>query len=155
MDVHNAEYGVWRPVYERHAYHNVRFDQVPENSRYGFGGSAPNRDDDYPRPLAPVDDLPPVTVITHVSQAADKLVVRGTASDNGVIRRVLVNGQEARRLAPNFVEWEVELNNPGSTEVKLSAHAEDAAGNVEKVPHTLRMAIRREVERTDSPRKGK
>jgi hypothetical protein len=137
MDIHNAEYGIWRPVYERHAYRKVHFDQVPDNTRYAFFLSAPNRDDDYPKPLVPVDDQPPVTVITHVGKAKGGLVVRGTASDNGVIKRVLVNGQEAHTLAPNFAEWEVVLENPGSTVARLSAHAEDAAGNIEKLPHLM------------------
>src|SRR5262249_31592966 len=77
--IHNAEYGIWRPVYNRHAYRNVRFDQVPDETRYAFGLKAPNLDADYPEPLAPVNDLPPVTVITGVNQAEGKLVVRGTA----------------------------------------------------------------------------
>ena len=40
----------------------------------------------------------------------------------------------------DFAEWEVTLD-PVRGELKLSAHAEDAAGNVEKTPHTL--AVRR------------
>jgi hypothetical protein len=142
MDIHNAEYGVWRPEYDRHAYRGIHFDQVPAVNHYGFGGKAPNKDADYPRPLDPVDDLPPVTVITHVGRAKGKVVVRGTASDNGAIKKVLVNGQEARALAANFAEWEVVLEDPGAGEVKLTAHAEDAAGNVEKVPHVLRVGPR-------------
>jgi hypothetical protein len=142
MDIHNAEYGVWRPEYNRHAYRGLHFDKVPDDNRYGFGGKEPNKDADYPKPLAPVDDLAPVTVMTDVGRAKGKLLVRGTASDNGVIKRVLVNGQEARAVAPNFAEWEIVLEDPGSGEVKLTAHAEDAAGNVEKVPHVLRVGPR-------------
>jgi hypothetical protein len=139
MDIHNAEYGIWRPEYNRHAYRGLHFDKVPDDNRYGFGGKEPNKDADYPKPLAPVDDLPPVTVITQVVKAKGNLVARGTASDDGVIKRVLVNGHEARALAANFAEWEAVLESPGSGEVKLTAHAEDAAGNVEKVPHVLRV----------------
>ena len=139
MDVHNAEYGVWRPEYNRHAYRGLHFDKVPDDNRYGFGGEEPNKDADYPKPLAPVDDLPPVTVITRVGRTKGKLVARGSASDDGAIKKVLVNGREARALAPNFAEWEVVLEDSGGDEVKLTAHAEDAAGNVEKVPHVLRV----------------
>jgi len=32
--------------------------------------------------------------------------VRGTTSDNGMVRRVVVNGKEARVVSPNFAEWE-------------------------------------------------
>jgi hypothetical protein len=137
MDVHNAEYGIWRPVYDRHAYRNVRFDQVPDETRYAFGLKTPNLDADYPKPLAPVNDLPPVTVITGVHRAKGKLVVRGTASGSGPIKKVLVNGQAARAVGPNFAEWEVVLGGSGAEAVKLIAHAEGAAGNVEKVPHVV------------------
>ncbi len=85
------------------------------------------KDVEFPRLLDPVDDLPPQTVITHLGKG----VVRGTASDNGEIRRVIVNGREAKAVAPNFAEWEISLEATG----RVTAHAEDAAGNVEKTPH--------------------
>jgi hypothetical protein len=137
MDVHVADYGVWRPVFNRHAYRGLAFSDVPDNNRYAFAEEkeAP-RESDYPKPLAPVDDLPPVTVITHVLRAdAGGLVVRGTTSDNGKVARVVVNGQEARALRPNFAEWEIVLKDVRPGAVKLTAHAEDAAGNVEKRAH--------------------
>jgi hypothetical protein len=135
LDIYNADYGVWRPEYSRHAYRGLRFDQVPEKNHYGFGGVAPNREADFPKPLQPVDDLPPVTVMTHITRAPGKLVVRGTTADDGTVQRVLVNGRPARALTPNFAEWEVVLEDAGAGEVKLVAYAEDAAGNVEKMPH--------------------
>jgi hypothetical protein len=55
--------------------------------------------------------------------AEGKRAVRGTTSDNGPVKRVLVNGKEARAVAGNFAEWE--------------AYAEDGAGNVEKRPHVV------------------
>ncbi len=94
------------------------------------------KDIPFPKPLDPVDDLPPATVITHfVRQAENKLIVRGTTTDNGTVKKVVVNGREARTVTPNFAEWEVLLDGAKPGEVKLSAHAEDAAGNVEKLPH--------------------
>jgi len=66
---------------------------------------------------------------------AGKLVVRGTTSDNGTVKRVLVNGKEARALSTNFAEWEVVLQDVRPGELKLTAHAEDATGNVEKLSH--------------------
>jgi hypothetical protein len=137
LDIHDADYGVWRPEYNRHAYRGLHFDQVPADNHYGFGGIAPNKDADYPKPLQPADDLPPVTVITHVRRSNGKAVVRGTAADNGRIARVLVNGKPARALAENFGEWEVVLEKAASGETRLSALAEDEAGNVEQVPHVL------------------
>jgi hypothetical protein len=87
-----------------------------------------------PKLLDPVDDLPPTTVITHVSRRAPgKLLVRGTTADNGVVKRVVVNGKEAQATAANFAEWQITLDATGP--LRLEAHAEDAAGNVEPRPH--------------------
>jgi hypothetical protein len=92
------------------------------------------RDVDFPRLLDPVDDLPPATVITHLTQQPDgKLLVRGTTSDNGTVTKVLVNGRQTRAITANFAEWEVVLE--ATREVR--AHAEDAAGNVERRPHVV------------------
>ena len=95
------------------------------------------KDVKFPRLLDPVDDLPPSTVITHVERANGKLTVRGTTSDGGTVGKVVVNGKEARSLRDGFAEWEIILDRAGTGEVKLDAHAEDAAGNVEKLPHVV------------------
>ncbi len=87
----------------------------------------------FPKLLDPIDDLPPTTVITHVLKTGSKLTVRGTTADNGAVTTVTVNGQAARALAPNFAEWEIEI----AEAKELRAHAEDAAGNVEKTPHVV------------------
>jgi hypothetical protein len=92
----------------------------------------------FPTLLDPVDDLPPVTVITHVRRTeGNKVIVRGTTSDNGTIKRVVVNGKEARPIGANFAEWELVLEGVPSGAVECQAHAEDAAGNVEKRPHRV------------------
>lgn len=93
---------------------------------------------EFPKLLDPVDDLPPTTVITHVSPTSDgKLRVRGTTADNGTVTKVLVNGREAKATTGNFAEWEVVLEGVNPGETKLTANAEDAAGNVEKLRHLL------------------
>jgi hypothetical protein len=89
---------------------------------------------EFPSPLQPKDDLAPTTVITHVVRQGDKLIVRGTAADNGEVTKVIVNGQAARSLRPNYAEWEVTLD----AAPELRAHAEDAAGNIEKHEHVRR-----------------
>jgi hypothetical protein len=94
------------------------------------------RDVEFPKLLDPVDDLPPTTVITHVQKTDGKVLVRGTTADNGLVKKVIVNGREAKALTPNFAEWEVTLEAPAGA-LKLEANAEDMAGNVEKRPHTL------------------
>ena len=45
-------------------------DQVPDKLHYAFVSTnkAPNEEKDYPGAVKPVDDLPPVTVITHVKR---------------------------------------------------------------------------------------
>jgi hypothetical protein len=94
----------------------------------------------FPRLLDPVDDRPPVTVITHASRLGPgRLLVRGTTSDDGVVRAVLVNGRDAVATADNFAQWEAVLDGVPPGETELTAGAEDAAGNLEKLPHTRAM----------------
>lgn len=89
--------------------------------------------------LDPVDDLPPATVITHVlPRKGNLLLVRGTTSDNGTITKVVVNGQGAKATRPNFAEWEAIVPAQG----ELAAHAEDAAGNVERTPHRVSPSVK-------------
>jgi hypothetical protein len=143
MDIYDSEYAIWRPVYKDHAYRKVRMEKIEVLKEFAAEGKKP-RNDEFPRPLAPVDDLPPATVITHVIPgAAGKLEVRGTTADNGTVQKVLVNGRPARALAANFAQWEVVLENQHPGVVQLAAHAEDAAGNVEKVPHILKLTLPR------------
>jgi hypothetical protein len=90
---------------------------------------------EFPQLLSPVDDLPPATVITHVSRTDDgKLLVRGTVIDNGEVKRVLVNGQDAT-VESVTGQWEVRLAVSGKVPVELTAHSEDVAGNVERLGH--------------------
>jgi hypothetical protein len=49
---------------------------------------------------------------------------------------VLVNGKEAKATAANFTEWEITLD---AATTELKALAEDAAGNVEKTPHEVKL----------------
>ena len=142
VDIFNAEYGIWRPVYKDHAYYGIKMKDVPKENYYAFvsGNKPPNAAGDLPKAMEPVDDLPPVTVITHVKRLAEgKLIVRGTTSDNGEVKKVNVNGKEAKATRSNFAEWEIVLDGVKAGQ-SLTAHAEDAAGNVEKTPHRLVIA---------------
>lgn len=139
LSMYESEYGVWRPVYNQHAYRGMSMDNITIHKEFSPVGKAP-AEADFPNPLSPVDDLPPVTVITHLRRlAGDKLEVRGTTSDNGEVRKVLVNGRGARAVRPGFGEWEIVLEQPGGGEVELLARAEDAAGNVEARPHVVKV----------------
>ncbi len=133
MDIYNAEYSVWRPVYDRHAYRGIHTTAITVQKGFDFMpvGKRP-REENFPKPLAPIDDLPPATVITHLLKSAvGEVTIRGVTMDNGDIRRVTVNGLEARPTEKNFAQWEVTMELPTGVE-KIVATAEDAAGNVEK-----------------------
>jgi hypothetical protein len=206
MDIYHGRYGLYRPVYYRHAYARLTIAQVenphafsrgetpkgldlpgpaglavqlrrPEITRNSAAGpakgearkvagpakksSGPRADlapftmnplvvatglaavsaasEAFPAPLEPLDDLPPSTVITHIlASPPGQLTVRGTTTDGGDVKRVSVNGREARPLRPNFAEWEVLLPAPDGG-IELGAFAEDAAGNVEPRPHRVRV----------------
>ena len=87
----------------------------------------------FPKLLDPVDDLPPATVITHVRRLeGGRVFVRGIASDNGAVKRVVVNGREAK---VDGIGWEIVLEKVPRGRVR--AHAEDEAGNVEKTGHVV------------------
>jgi hypothetical protein len=148
MDIQTSEYGVWRPVYNRHAYQSIKFTEVPPNLMYAFEPKGRPKLGERGE-LKPIDDLPPITVITHVRRAeprkgpgqAEKLLVRGVTSDNGTVTKVVVNGLAAKATRTNFAEWEVTIDNPGQG-LRIEAHAEDAAGNVEKRGHVVDWKVR-------------
>jgi len=136
LDIFQSEYAIWRAMYRQHCYRGVKMDKVTVDKEFAANGTR-SPEADYPKPLDPLDDLPPITVITHVRREQGQTVVRGATSDNGVVKRVLVNGLEARALTANFAEWEVVLPGAQPAVLRLSAHAEDAAGKVEPRPHVM------------------
>ena len=136
LDIHHAEYALWRVNYDRHAYRRVTLDDISVNPDFDPIGTQPVAAD-FPGKLDPVDDLAPQTVITRVvAQKDGAWLVRGTTSDNGTVRRVMVNGSEARALRENFAEWETTVP-AAKAGAKLQAFAEDATGNIEPRPHVL------------------
>jgi hypothetical protein len=90
--------------------------------------------------LEPIDALPPITVMTDLRAEGGSLVIQGTASDNGAIKRVTVNGVEAS-VRPGG-EWKATLPQPKAGALKVTALAEDAAGNVERTPHEIMIVVR-------------
>lgn len=134
LDIHHAEYALWKANYDQHAYRRVKLDDIEVNTNFDPKGVQPT-EAQFPGVLQPVDDLPPSTVITSATRQQDgSLLVRGTTADNGDVKRVVVNGGEARATGANFAEWEIAV--PG-TATTVAANAEDAAGNVEARPHTV------------------
>ena len=137
-----CDYGFWRPRYHDHSYRKVTLFRVLFPEAFTTG-KRPN-DEVYPAPLEPVDDRPPVTVITriHVSPTVrGRIVVEGTTVDDGEIRSVRVNGQEAKPTADNFLEWTAEIDANSSGALVLIASAEDKAGNRETTPHRARISL--------------
>jgi hypothetical protein len=93
----------------------------------------------FPQLLEPIDDLPPVTLITSVRKAKGQWMVRGISHDNGEIASVLVNGQTASilRSQAGVVDWEIALESRGAGATKLAAKAADRDGNIEKTGHIV------------------
>jgi hypothetical protein len=142
MDIYKADYGVWRPIYVRHAYRSLTMKEVQRpfaENTYDHPGNKPN-EAEFPRPLDPVDDFPPFTVITQVERdGAGRLLVRGTTCEGGAVRRVTVNNREAKAVRSNFLEWEILLKAREAPDGRITAFAEDAAGNRERQPHVRRV----------------
>ena len=61
--------------------------------------------------------------------------MRGTTTDDGVVRSVSVNGVEAKVVSANVAEWEATVDPP--KDGRLSARAVDRAGNEEPRPHRV------------------
>jgi hypothetical protein len=51
------------------------------------------------------------------------------------VKRVVINGRAARVTSANFATREADLDNTQTTADAIFAHAEDEAGNVDRVPH--------------------
>ncbi len=142
IDLAFSRFGIYRPHYDRQSYRKVKQYQTG----WAYSNAEGQRPDmkKYPAPLSPIDDRPPFTVMTQVeSTRTGRIIVRGVSVDDGVVRSVRVNDQEARALADDYSRWEVELDRPDHASMTLIASAEDESGNVEKIPHRLRIAVPR------------
>jgi hypothetical protein len=132
MDAAHSHYAFWFANYDRHSYRDIKLTDITVNPDFQPIGRQPAAKD-YPGAMHPVDDLPPTTVITQVLPQRDgSMIVRGTTGDNGEVKRVVVNGSDAHATAANFAQWEITMRDAPS---KLTASAEDAAGNIEPRAH--------------------
>jgi hypothetical protein len=122
-------------------------EQIPETgdeSRVAEVGTAVA----FPMLLDPVDDQPPATVITWPVpglpaklEPDGSLMVRGTTTDDVRTGRVTVNGVSANDVDYNFHRWEVRLASVQAGKQKLTAVAEDEAGNSEQTPHAIEVEV--------------
>lgn len=89
----------------------------------------------FPQLLAPIDDLPPATLITGIQTAGSNWIVRGVSHDNGEVETVRINGQPAqiRSQHAGVADWAVTLDPPADG--MLTAYAADRSGNTERLPH--------------------
>ncbi|WP_367873104.1 G8 domain-containing protein [Luteolibacter sp. Populi] len=146
MDLQDGQYGIWRSIMSRHDYRNLKLGRFASSAIFFPMGE---RDDmqiglkdgkpAFPQ-LTPVDDLPPMSVITRIGRNGDSLHVQGSTIDNGEVSKVTVNGLPAKAERPGFAEWSITL--PGASPAELRATAIDMAGNTEPRPHlvTLKQA---------------
>jgi len=95
------------------------------------------KDVTFPELLTPIDDVPPATMITRVIRDDNKAIIRGCTIDNGIVKKVTVNGRSVQSTGENFAEWEVVLESIPKGDLTLIAIAEDVSGNVEKTPMKL------------------
>ena len=81
--------------------------------------------------------MPPATIILSIRRQGDKLLVKGVSHDNGTIRTVTVNSQDAKLdvIQPGLVDWTIFLPLPGDGQV--TAAATDEAGNREVMGHVV------------------
>lgn len=100
-----------------------------------------------PSPLAPVDSLPPQSVIlspgndTEVTRQDGGLRVTGRVVDQSTTGSLTVNGVAATFLDGDFIEWEVFLPDLPLGEVILESQATDGAGNQEVNTHRITVEV--------------
>ena len=150
-ELRSNTYGIYQPEYVGHDYRDVvqlgldggaiRARRLPGESKTGDGGGKVQPPEVEVAKLTPEDNLPPITVITHVRKEGDKLIVRGMTSDNGTVKRVWVNGSEANWIAESRGEWQVVLSGVKRGPVAVSAHAADMSGNVEQTRHEMTVVV--------------
>lgn len=113
------------------AYHPIADWTGPE------ARAAEVKDMTFPELLAPVDDVPPATLITSFAADGAKRIVRGVSHDDGEIATVTVNGHSATIITQHagVADWTLTLDVPADG--RYLAKATDSAGNTELTPHEV------------------
>lgn len=134
LSIDRCRYGVSHPRNGSHTYRNTT---IRHCYLIGAVPTAPAREVD---PQLVCDDSSPNTIITFVASPRNGVrLVQGTSADNSEIRRVFVNGCEARAITPGFTEWEVMIDEP--SDGVIQAGSEDISGNIETDPHRVHVGI--------------
>ena len=146
LDVHNAEYGVWRPVYKQHVYRERQDDAGAGRTCSTPSSTGPPPNDEATTPSRSTrwttcrrSRSSPTSARTAASCA-----VRGTTADNGQVTQGAGQRPAGTSHGANFAEWEVTLKNVTPGELQLTAQAEDAAGNGEARQLVVTVRVRRE-----------
>lgn len=150
-DLHDCAYGLWRCVMHRHEYLRLNFSQV--NTTVFFPRGSNDADYKYGHEdyfdLEPIDDRPPISVITSVRPISTGMIrVEGVTTDNYDVRRVMVNGIEARMIDPAGMDWTVDLPATSPGLMNITAHAEDTHGNLETTGHTRHYLVDQQPDHT-------
>lgn len=137
LDAVDCTYGIFKTKMDGHEYKNMSMQRI-DTAMIFHPVASTNFTENWRRYIDDKhDDLPPTTVITHVDRVPEgKLRVRGHTADNGRLKCVTVNGQEATILRDGYFDWQIELASDSAAGIpELVAQAEDAAGNLELCPH--------------------
>lgn len=135
---HDVNYVVWRSNVAGHDYSDLHFSDIHVSTIFNGWGIAPTRKEQL-RYVDPVDDAPPVTLITDCRRdSADIVRVSGVAVDDGGIREVLVNGRPAV-LQPGPVHAWTQLLSVSGGRLEITAGSVDETGNREQTPHRIVM----------------
>lgn len=142
LDGFRAAYGLWRCLVNGQEVRRTRFEQVEVTSFYPKWNPKLDPQSQLDIEVAAVDDLPPSSIITEVTRLSDgRWLVKGVATDNFRVQAVRINGQPARSTRADFAGWEIDIAAPADG--RITARAEDAAGNVELDPHVLALPTAR------------
>jgi hypothetical protein len=96
----------------------------------------------FPELLAPVDDLPPATLITRVQAEGTRRTICGVSHDDGAIAIVSVNGHPATITTQHagVADWVITLDTPADG--RYLAKATDLVGNAELIPQEIVHQVR-------------
>lgn len=132
----DVNYVVWRSNISGHNYIHADFQNIHVSTFFNNWGTGSTFADQL-RYTDPLDDQPPVTVITGLRWISGNLVkVTGVTADDAGVREVRVNG-EAAEMQPGIpVRWSA-LVPAGGEQLEITAAALDEAGNQEITGHRL------------------
>lgn len=134
--MHAGDYAHWRQNFTGHAYRNVVISGIDTpHASETRKGTLPN-EANYPRPLDPIDDQPPLVIVTSVTKGR----IRGASVDAGGIRLLTCNGQPVQSVRGQYLEWET-IVPLGTKEIVIEAHDESGNRSTERysLPHLQRL----------------